>query len=176
MINLKDLKEKVLIATDKYEGIQIEFINTDSIVIEPWTRLKCQFGCPNYKKTLTCPPYTPKAEEMVEMINSYKTAILFQISLANVGDDLGAISSLSREIEVQCSKLGFYKSFGLGAGPCRICKKCNIEECIHPDLARPAMEACGINVHKTIENNGYDILAIDKENNSYFCYGLVLLE
>ena len=28
----------------------------------------------------------------------------------------------------------------------------------------------------SIENNGYDILGIDEENNSYFCYGIVLLE
>lgn len=176
MMNLDELKKELEIATKKYERIQIDFIKTDSIVIEPWTRLKCQFGCPNYKKSLTCPPYAPKAEEMVSMVNSYKIAILFQISLADVEDDLGAISSLSREIEVQCSRLGFYKSFGLGAGPCKICNGCNMKECIHSDLARPAMEACGIDVHKTIENNGYDILAIDGENNSYFCYGLVLLE
>ena len=28
----------------------------------------------------------------------------------------------------------------------------------------------------TIANNGYDILGIDEDNDSYFCYGLVLLE
>ena len=166
--------------TKGYGRFEFKFIDTASIVVEPWTRLKCQFGCPNYGKTLVCPPYTPKAEEFREMVNSYKTAILFQISLASIGDDIGGISKIACEIENLCAHFGYYKAFGMGAGPCMICKskgeECSLDECKYPNEARPSGEACGVDIHKTIENNGYDILGIDEENESYFCYGIVLLD
>lgn len=176
MLNFDELLNELKIVTDNYKGIKLEFIDTKSIVVEPWTRLKCQYGCSNYGKSLTCPPYSPKAEEMVGMVNSYKIAILFQVSLSAIDEYINGVSRISADLEAQCARLGYYKAFGLGAGPCMICEECNLDKCIHTKLARPAMESCGIDVHKTIENNGYDILAIDEENDSYFCYGLVLLE
>ena len=180
MNDLSALKKEIEDLTKDYAGFEFKYINTDTIVIEPWTRLKCQFGCPNYGKTLVCPPYVPKAEEFIGMVNSYNTAILFQISLASIGDDIGGISSVAVEIENLCARLGYYKAFGMGAGPCMVCiskdEECTLDKCKYPDEARPSGEACGVDIHKTIENNGYDILGIDEENNSYFCYGLVLLE
>lgn len=171
-----ELQEKLTKISNDYGNFKFEFIATDSIVVEPWTRLKCQFGCPNYGKTLVCPPYTPKAEEFMEMLNSYKTAILFEVSLSSIDDDIGGISKIAVDIENACARLGYYKAFGMGAGPCKICDECNLDECKYPQKARPSGEACGVDIHKTIENNGYDILGIDKKNNSYFCYGIVLLE
>ena len=180
MISLDELKEEIYDLTKDYKNFKFDYINTNTIVVEPWTRLKCQFGCPNYGKTLVCPPYTPKAEEFLGMVNSYKTAILFEISLVSIEDDIGGITKISVDIENLCAHFGYYKAFGMGAGPCMVCKskgeECNLDECRYPNEARPSGEACGIDIHKTIENNGYDILGIDEENNSYFCYGIVLLE
>ncbi|MBR5504219.1 MAG: DUF2284 domain-containing protein [Methanobrevibacter sp.] len=180
MISLDELSKEITESTNDYENFEFKFIDTVSIVVEPWTRLKCQYGCPNYGKTLVCPPFTPKAEEFEEMLNSYKTAILFQISLADMGDDLGMITKIAVDIENLCARLGFYKAFGMGAGTCLVCKskgeECDLNECKYPNEARPSGEACGVDVHKTIENNGYDLLGIDEENDSYFCYGLVLLD
>ena len=114
------------------------------------------------------------------MVNSYKTAILFEISLASIEDDIGGITKISVDIENCCAHFGYYKAFGMGAGPCMVCnskgEECDLEKCKYPNEARPSGEACGVDIHKTIENNGYDILGIDEENNSYFCYGIVLLE
>lgn len=176
MDNKTKLKDEIIKLTIDYENFKFKYINTDSIVVEPWTRLKCQFGCPNYGKTLVCPPHTPKGEEFINILNSYKTAILFEISLYSIGDDIGLISKIAVDIENCCVRLGYYKAFGMGAGPCKLCEECNLEECKYPSQARPSGEACGVDIHKTIENNGYDISGIDKENNSYFCYGIVLLE
>lgn len=180
MIDLVELKVKIEELTKDYKGFKFDYIDTSTIVVEPWTRLKCQYGCPNYGKTLVCPPYTPKAEEFSGMVNSYKTAILFEISLASIEDDIGGITKISVDIENCCAHFGYYKAFGMGAGPCMVCKskgeECNLDQCRYPTEARPSGEACGVDIHKTIENNGYDILGIDEENNSYFCYGIVLLE
>ena len=180
MIGLEELSNEITDLTKDYRNFEFKYIDTGTIVVEPWTRLKCQFGCPNYGKTLVCPPYTPKAEEFIGMVNSYKTAILFQISLASIEEDIGGITRIAAELENLCAHFGYYKAFGMGAGPCMVCKskgeECNLEECKYPNEARPSGEACGVDIHKTIENNGYDVLGIDEENNSYFCYGLVLLE
>ena len=175
MINKDELTEKLKQITQDYKNFKFEYIDTESIVVEPWTRLKCQFGCPNYGKTLVCPPYTPKAEEFIEMVNSYKVAILFEVSLASIDNDIRVISKIAVDIENCCVRLGYYKAFGMGAGPCKLCDECNLNDCKYPQKARPSGEACGVDIHKTIENNGYNILGIDKENNSYFCYGIVLL-
>jgi len=160
----------------KYLGFDYKFIEIDSIVVGSWTRLKCQYGCANYKKSLTCPPYSPKAEEFRDMLKSYNHAILFQVSIAAFDEDVSGVTKMAVDLENIFARMGFHKVFGLGGGPCMLCEECNLEECVHPNLARPAMEACGIDVHETIENNGYDILGVDEENNSYFCYGLVLLD
>ena len=34
-------------------------VDVASIRTGAWTRWKCQFGCPNYGKTLCCPPFVP---------------------------------------------------------------------------------------------------------------------
>lgn len=77
-MDFNDLCLKLKKVTDNYKEIELKLIDTDSIVIQPWTRLKCQYGCPDYGKTLTCPPYAPKAEEMLNMVSSYDKAILFK--------------------------------------------------------------------------------------------------
>ena len=180
MISLDELKKEIEDLTNVYGSFKFEYIDTSTIVVEPWTRLKCQFGCPNYGKTLVCPPYTPKSEEFIGMLNSYKTAILFEISLASIENDIGMITKIAVDIENLCAHFGYYKAFGMGAGTCLVCEskgeECNLDECKYPTEARPSGEACGVDIHKTIENNGYDVSGIDEANNSYFCYGIILLE
>ena len=171
MRDLKQLKIKLSKIINEYNGINIDYIPTDSIVIEPWTRLKCQYGCPHYKKSLTCSPYPPKPSEMREIVKSYSQAILLEFH-----ENFEIINNLVVEVENECAREGFYKAFGLGAGFCKFCKECNLEECLKPELARPSLSAVGVDIHKTIANNGYDILAYDEIEKTYLCYGLVLLD
>ena len=105
MIDLDILTSEINDLTKEYEGFEFKYIESDSIVVKPWTRLKCQFGCPDYGKTLVCPPYAPKAEEFIGMVNSYETAILFQISLASIGDDIGMITKIAVDLENLCAHL-----------------------------------------------------------------------
>ncbi len=171
MRNLEQLKNKLKNIISDYEGVNIDYISTDTIVIEPWTRLKCQYGCPNYKKSLTCTPYPPKSDEMKKIVECYSKAILLEFS-----KDYEKINKLVIEIEKECAREGFYKAFGLGAGSCNFCDECNLKECVKPDLARPSLSAVGVDVHKTIANNGYNILGYDEKEDIYFCYGLILLD
>jgi len=82
------------------------------------------------------------------------------------------VVALERELFLQ----GFYKAFGFGAGPCRLCKTCQPHKCVQPERTRPAMEACGIDVYATVRANGYPIEVLQTETQTENCYGLILIE
>ena len=73
---------------------------------------------------------------------------------------------------------GYHKAFAMGAGPCELCKTClpGERECRHPEKARPAMEACGIDVFQTARNNGFPIDTVKNPDCRQNYYGLLLLE
>ncbi|MHC4664298.1 MAG: DUF2284 domain-containing protein, partial [Planctomycetota bacterium] len=81
--------------------------------------------------------------------------------------------NLEREIFLS----GYYKAFGLGAGPCRLCDECSFDSgCIHADDARPSMEACGIDVYETARANGYEIEVVRHRKDKQHFYGVVLVK
>jgi len=145
-------------------------IDAASILTAPWVRMKCRFGCELYGLGYCCPPHTPTPQEMHEVIACYARALLFHCT------KLGSLGRMAYEIEREIFLDGFYKAFGLGAGPCRICRKCSSRECKHPDRARPSMESCGIDVYATVRANGMPIEVLKEE----FCmgnyYGLVMID
>ena len=50
-------------------AVEAKIIDPNSIVIAPWVRLKCQFGCPHYNTRHCCPPYTPTPEQMKSVVD-----------------------------------------------------------------------------------------------------------
>jgi predicted metal-binding protein len=152
-------------------AVEAKPIDPKSVVLAPWVRLKCQFGCPHYSTRLCCPPYTPTPEQFQEVLDCYTEAFLFHSKGMEIrpGD-------IAFELEQGLFFQGFYKALGLGAGPCWLCKKCNLEQCVHPLEARPAMEACGIDVYATARANGYPIQVVRDKTEIPNRYGLVLIE
>lgn len=73
---------------------------------------------------------------------------------------------------------GYYKAFALGAGPCNLCvNKCDFRKsCLHTELARPSLEACGIDVYQTAANVNIKLKVVQDYKNtpSYCC--LILIE
>ncbi len=132
-------------------AIEAKVIRADSVVTAPWVRLKCQFGCGGWGSNLCCPPHTPTPEETAKVIACYTQALL--IHCRGNKRPTKIVAALEREIFLS----GFYKALGFGAGPCRLCKDCNLAGCMRPDDARPAMEACGIDVFATARANGFPI-------------------
>ncbi len=55
-----------------------KIIPADKIVVEDRVVLKCKIGCTNYGKTLTCPPYTPTAEEFRRIVGEYSYALFMK--------------------------------------------------------------------------------------------------
>ncbi|MFZ1947165.1 MAG: DUF2284 domain-containing protein [bacterium] len=148
-----------------------KLIDASSVRCEAWVRMKCQFGCGGYAKRLTCPPFSPKPEETAAVVACYKRAILIHCR------DNDEVNAIIPHLERAIFLAGYYKALGLGSGPCHYCDRCNVRgRCVHPYLARPSMEACGIDVYATARANGFTINVVrsHREQGDYF--GLVLVE
>jgi predicted metal-binding protein len=93
------------------------------------------------------------------LVDSYENALLvhFTEDFESVTEDLTDPTMVIAEFEREIFLAGYYKAFGLGAGPCRLCAECTMKECRYAENARPSMESCGIDVFSTVRNNGYHI-------------------
>jgi predicted metal-binding protein len=147
-------------------------IPTKKIATAPWVRLKCRYGCEEFGKNLQCPPNGRDDLETERLVRSYKWALLLE----------GAPPGRQFHQRLLCLERraflsGLHKAFVLGAGPCTVCSNCPGEgACNRSDLARPSMEASGIDVFQTAKEAGL-YLAPVKERGQYVKYiGLLLLE
>lgn len=162
---------------------QAKLIHPSSVVTEAWVRLKCQYGCTEYGKWYCCPPDTPTPEMTRTVLDSYNRAILFHIEGARTPDRSRRelFANLFKDLvdlEGELFKDGYYRAFVYLAGPCNLCKECSKlkhEPCRFRSTARPAMEACGIDVYRTARKNGYFVhpLREKSETQNTFCLMLV---
>jgi len=152
--------------------IEARVISPSDVVTAAWVRLKCQFGCGGYGQSLVCPPFSPTPEQMRAVLDSYKRAVLIHFDTET--DIKAAVADLERTIFLR----GAWKAFGLGAGPCYFCRQCNlkVKECRHPERARPAMEACGIDVFSTVRKAGFPIEVIRTQRQCPNYYGMILVD
>jgi predicted metal-binding protein len=109
---------------------------------------------------------------MRKVLDAYDRAVL--IHFEPEAEIKATIADLEREIFLR----GAWKTFGLGAGPCYFCKDCPVEEklCRHPERARPAMEACGIDVFSTVRKAGFPIEVVSTTRQCPNYYGLLLVD
>jgi predicted metal-binding protein len=140
------------------------------VVTGHWVRWKCCYGCSGYQSSLMCPPFTPSPAQTREMLDEFKRAVLFEA-------DRGKPKKIALALESKLFLQGFYKAFGLGAGPCSLCKACAFEKgCRNPELARPSMEGCGIDVFATARRHGFTIHVVRNRNDAQHYFGLVLID
>jgi predicted metal-binding protein len=121
---------------------------------------------------LVCPSYTPTAQQMQEVLDSYRRVVLVHFT------EEGRIKATIVELERDFFLRGAWKVFGIGAGSCSLCKECNLEQqqCQNPHQARPAMEACGIDVFSTVKKAGFPIEVVRTKNQCPNFYGLILVD
>ena len=181
----------------------IKPISTDMIAVADWVRFKCRYGCRAYGKHLCCPPYAPTPDEMRMVVAEYKTAILARFeTVPGPGTDpkhthhylMNSVANLHKtvyQLEIKSFLSGYYKALGFYAMPCSLCETCVAEEklekneeaslldttkCRHKDIMRPSMEACGVDVFKTLENAGYSSRVLKSYSEKVVLFGMVLLE
>jgi predicted metal-binding protein len=165
-------KELIDIVKKKTGVKDARIISPGDVETAAWVWLKCRFGCDGYGQTLVCPPYSPTPQQMREVLDSYKRAIL--IHFAPKAKIKATVAALEREIFLR----GAWKAFGIGAGSCSYCEECNLEQklCRNPEHARPAMEACGIDVFTTAKKSGFPIEVVQTKSQCPNFYGLILVD
>jgi predicted metal-binding protein len=173
-LHRKRLPNKMLVEiAERKEGVKKAMaVSPRDVETAGWVRLKCQYGCEGYGQSLTCPPFTPTPEQMRDILDSYKRAIL--IHFDPEADTKSIIVKLERLIFLS----GAWKAFGLGAGPCYFCRECALTsgQCRHAERARPSMEACGIDVFSTAHKAGFDIEVVRTRSQCPNYFGLILVD
>jgi predicted metal-binding protein len=179
------MAEKLELFLSKLEKKALEFgasdatiIDVSIITIEDTIIEYCKKPiCASYGKSAHCPPHAPKPAEARNLMQPFQKALLFKLDVASkvlMSDDnskaFRRIYEIASQLEKEAQDTGFVHAKGLAAGSCLpvFCKKnkCRVieenKECRFPTLARPSMEAIGINVFKLIQAAGWEIQPITK--------------
>ena len=152
--------------------IDPKLISVKDIVLGEWVRWKCKYGCPDYGMWLTCPPYSPTPTETRALLKEYKRALLFRMKPDK--RKMKSLANLERSLF-----LGDHpKALAFSGGSCNLCRVCNVQSrtCRNPEIARPSMEACGIDVFETVKKVGYQISIMKDKNSEFTYFGMVLID
>lgn len=157
-----------------------KLIQPEAVIVADWVRLKCQFGCDEYGRRLTCPPYSPAPETMRRLLSHYEQALLLRLNRSGSGleeEKRRRMEEVVADLERKIFLAGYERAFGLSAGPCTFCETCDISApCVLPSKARPSVEACGIDVYTTVRKAGWDIEVVQTCELPYSLFGLILIE
>ena len=86
-------------------AVDAKVIDAKDVVVQNWVRLKCQYGCGNYGKSLTCPPYSPSPDQMRHVLSGYSYAILMRLP-----DESMATHDLVVKLERHAFLAGYYSA------------------------------------------------------------------
>jgi len=156
-------------------------VPTSQIPVEEAVVLKCQVPrCFGYGVCANCPPHTLKPAEVREHLQKFAWAIFFTRDVqpevivrdkATIKERVAAYQEIAKMVSALESMAfydGYYLAFGLGAGSCRHtfcgreenCLALEGKKCRFALLARPSMEAVGIDVFRMAAQAGWEIYPI----------------
>jgi predicted metal-binding protein len=183
-MNAKELEEDLVRYREKALELgasQAKIVLAEEIPVDDRITLKCRIPrCFGYGAGAHCPPNTLKPAELKEILKKYKWAIFF---IKDVPAEVIArnketikervavyqeIYKIVSGVESMAFYDGHYLAFGFAAGSCRhtFCgqqKECAAmqgEKCRFALIARPSMEAVGIDVYKMVAEADWDIYPI----------------
>ncbi len=147
-------------------------VAVDSIHVPDWPRERCRFGCGEYGKP-QCPPHSPSPAATREVLEDYSRALLLEGEPPTRDFQLRVL-----EAEKEGFLAGFYKSFAYWAGPCSLCLSgCPADTtCRNTRMARPSMEAAGIDVFETVRRAGLSLSPLKEKDDYVRYFALLLLE
>lgn len=146
-------------------------IRASDVVLDPRTYLKCMFGCRDWGRNWTCPsaPGAVKPWDFPGILRRYRRAILIHCP------DKKSSQRISFEVERRAFLDGHYFAFSMS--DCSLCEGCALPEpCRNPRMARPAMQALGIDVYATARKQGLPIETLKNEGQPQDWYSLVLID
>ena len=175
--NLEKYRTKAL----EMGATQAKVIPVQEIMVDDRVPLKCQIPrCFGYGAGAHCPPHTLKPAELREVLQHYQWAVLFikemppevivrdKATIKERVDAYQKVFKIVSELESLAFYDGHYLAFGFGAGSCRHpfcgqqenCQALEGKRCRFSLLARPSMEAVGIDVYQMVTQAGWDIYPI----------------
>lgn len=175
--DLDRYKEKAL----EMGATKARIIRAEEITVDERVTVKCQIPrCFGYGVSAHCPPHTMKPAELKELLKKYHWAVFFTKDVppevivrdkATIKERVAAYQEVFKivsEIESMAFYDGHYLAFGFAAGSCRHtfcgqqenCQAMEGKRCRFSLLARPSMEAVGIDVYKMVAATDWDIYPI----------------
>jgi predicted metal-binding protein len=131
---------------------EARLIAAKDVVFDPRSFLKCRFGCNRWGRYWTCPPHLGLSPERFKEAYDRYTRI---IVIKSADPAAGQAASLAVEKTAMLT-LGCVFAFALTL--CVQCDECAYPEpCRHPHLARPSMDAFGIDLGKTLAPLGFEV-------------------
>ena len=168
-------QEDLDLLLDKARGLgfhQVARLAPEQVALAPWVRLKCANGCTGYGHNLQCPPHSPDHEWMGGLLACYRRALLVQG--APPGPEF---HQRLLELERMFFLAGYHKALVFGAGPCTLCPTCDTgRPCRRPGQARPALEACGVDVYTTARRVGWRLEPVTERDGFVKYLGLLLVD
>ena len=131
---------------------EAKVIDAENIVFDPRSYLKCRFGCNRWGQYWTCPPNLDLSpEKFMEAFKTYHKAIIIKTTDPDVGQEV----TLAIEKDAM---LNHGSNFAFAMALCVKCEECAYPEpCLYPHLARPSMDAYGVDISKTVEPLGFKV-------------------
>jgi predicted metal-binding protein len=135
-----------------------------------------------------CPPFLPTVTENRHLVKKYTFALLLQLKQSLLQPDKESMrlsfdntarrfGQMAVSLERKAFSEGFHLAMALGAGECKLCAICTIQNndhnCINPGAARPSMEGMGIDVVKTFTDAG---LSLEFKTDELVVAGLLLID
>ena len=174
--HLLRLKEKaIVLGASDAKIIPVDLIPIEEEIVE-----MCRPpGCEDYGRSANCPPYVMTPKEAREWIRRFRMALLFKIDISPevlISEEglrvFKKVFIISSKLEAMSVEQGYTFSKSLSAGFCKgvFCKDVPCEaladggECRYPSLARPPLEAIGINVFRLAKDVGWEIHAILRDS------------
>ncbi len=142
---------------------------TDKIPFEPSLVELCKMNqCGNYGKCWVCPPYVGETDSLIAKAKAYSEIYVFQKiyhlsdsfdfeGMTKGADDFKKLTNVIFEF---CKK-NLSDFLMLGAGGCRICEKCAVQDhlpCRFPEKAYPSLESYGIQVSALAKECGLNYI------------------
>jgi predicted metal-binding protein len=133
-------------------AVDATVVDTDQIVFDPRTHLKCRFGCNRWGRFWTCPPHLNVSQEtFMDAFRKYRKALIIKTSDPRTGQEVAVTLEKEAMLNHGCQ-------YAFALALCVQCEKCAYPEpCLYPHLARPAMDAYGIDIGKTLEPLGFGV-------------------
>ncbi len=162
--------EKLIDKAIELGASEAKILDTDIVVFDPRSFLKCRFGCNRWGRYWTCPPNLDISfETFQDAFEKYTKAIIIKSTDPKKGQEI----TLALEKDAMMTHQ-YMHAFALVM--CVWCEECSYPEpCRFPHMARPSMDAYGIDIGKTVEPLGLKVSFDDKGGLLPCWYSMVLL-